>query len=88
MEIHDLLLTKSYAMKKIFFQFDNVEEYSKFYKEYTERGFTVTVETGFTLMLSIDNSEIAWITITGTSEFEKDMRKQHPEGYKPETLIA
>lgn len=60
-------------MKNVIIQYSTVDEYSLAYKDFTERGFNVAVVIGMELSLMIKGDEIAWLTITGCAEFEKDM---------------
>jgi hypothetical protein len=60
-------------MKNVIIQYSTVDEYSRAYKDFTERGINVSVVIGMELALTIKGEEIAWLTITGCAEFEKDM---------------
>ena len=63
-------------MKNVIIQYSTVDEYSRAYKDFTERGINVSVVIGMELALTIKGEEIAWLTITGCAEFEKDMTLQ------------
>ena len=63
-------------MKNVIIQYSTAEEYSRSYKDFTARGINVAVVVGMELSLIIKGDEIAWLTITGCAEFEKDMIRQ------------
>ena len=63
-------------MKNVIIQYSTVDEYSRAYKDFTERGINVSVVIGIELALTIKGEEIAWLTITGCDEFEKDMIRE------------
>ena len=60
-------------MKKVIIQYGNFDEYSKAYSDFEARGFNVAVVMGLEFAISINADEIAWLTIMGCAEFEKDM---------------
>ena len=63
-------------MKNVIIQYSTVDEYSRAYKDFTERGISVAVVIGMELSLIIKGDEIAWLTITGCEEYEKDMIRE------------